>query len=146
MQPNYGIVEKHPLVINSDYINKMDRRTRSRIDVQLTCYVGAGRVQAEPVRAFTENVSRTGVLMRWVEGIPLPAIDGKLVLDLQLPENSEFGPRVMRCRTEVLRVTPGKGNSHEVALRVLSMRFMKRKRDVRVSDLASMPVAVNRVI
>ena len=124
----------------------MDRRTKSRIDVQLMCYVGAGRVKAEPIRALTENVSRTGMLMRWVDGIPLPNVDGKLVLDLQLPENSEFGPRVMRCRAEVLRVTRGKGKSHEVALRILSMRFMKRKREIRVSDLASMPVAVNRVI
>ena len=123
----------------------MDRRTKSRIDVQLTCYVGAGRVKAEPIRAFTENVSRTGMLMRWIEGVPLPIVDRKLVLDLQLPENSEFGPRVMRCRTSVLRVTPGTGNSHEVALRVLSMRFMKGKREIRVSDLASMPVAAGRV-
>jgi len=124
----------------------MDRRTKSRIDVQVTCHVGAGRVQASPVRAFTENVSRTGMLMRWMEGMPLPKADGKLILDLQLPENSEFGPRVMRCRTEVLRVTRGEGNSHEIALRILSMRFIKGKQGVTTSDLASMPVAADRVI
>jgi c-di-GMP-binding flagellar brake protein YcgR len=123
----------------------MDRRTKSRIDVQLTCYVGAGKVQAEPMRALTENVSRTGMLMRWMEGIPLPNIDRKLVLDLQLPENSEFGPRVMRCRTQVIRVTPVAGNSHDVALRVLSMRFIKSKREIRPIDLAAMPVAASRV-
>jgi c-di-GMP-binding flagellar brake protein YcgR len=123
----------------------MDRRTKSRIDVQLTCYVGAGKVKAEPIRAFTENVSRTGMLMRWVEGVPLPSIDRKLVLDLQLPENSEFGPRVMRCRTQVLRVTPCGGSSHEVALRVLSMRFIKGKREIMPSDLAAMPVAAGRM-
>jgi hypothetical protein len=102
-------------------------------------------VKAEPIRALTENVSRTGMLMRWVEGIPLPDIDGKLVMDLELPENSEFGPRVMRCRTAVIRVTPGEGKSHEVALRILSMRFIKAKREIRSSDLASMPVAADRV-
>ncbi len=123
----------------------MDRRNKSRIDVQLTCYVGTGRVQAEPVRAITENVSRTGMLMRWVEGIPLPNIDGKLMLDLQLPENSEFGPRVMRCRAAVIRVTPGAGKSHEVALRILSMRFIKPKRVIRPIDLLAMPVAADRV-
>ena len=123
----------------------MDRRTKSRIDVQLTCYVGAGKVKAEPIRAFTENVSRTGMLMRWVEGVPLPSIDRKLVLDLQLPENSEFGPRVMRCRTQVLRVTSCGGSSHEVALRVLSMRFIKGKREIMPSDLAAMPVAAGRM-
>jgi hypothetical protein len=123
----------------------MDRRTKSRIDVQLTCYVGAGRVTGEPIRTLTENVSRTGLRMRWVEGAPLPKIDRKLVLDLELPENSEFGPRVMRCRTQVLRVIPGEGNSHDVAVRVLSMRFMKGKREIRASDLASMPVTASRV-
>jgi hypothetical protein len=51
----------------------------------------------------------------------------------------------MRCRTQVLRVIPGKGSSHDVALRVLSMRFMKGKREIRASDLASMPVAGARV-
>src|ERR1700685_4074106 len=105
----------------------MDRRNKSRIDVQLTCYVGTGRVQATPMRTLTENVSRTGMLMRWVEGIPLPEIDKKLRLDLPLPENSEFGPRVMRCRTEVLRVIRSEGNPHAVALRVLSMRVIKSK-------------------
>jgi c-di-GMP-binding flagellar brake protein YcgR len=123
----------------------MDRRTKSRIDVQLTCYVGAGKVQAEPMRALTENVSRTGMLMRWMEGAPLPNVDRKLVLDLQLPENSEFGPRVMRCRTQVLRVTAIAGNSHEVALRVLSMRFIKSKPGISPSDLAAMPVGAGRV-
>ena len=124
----------------------MDRRTKSRIDVQLTCYVGAGKVKAEPVRAFTKNVSRTGMLMRWMEGVPLPGIDKPLVLDLQLPENSDFGPRVMRCRTHVVRVTPCEGGSHQVALRVLSMRFIKAKRIILPSDLALMPVAAGRVI
>jgi c-di-GMP-binding flagellar brake protein YcgR len=123
----------------------MDRRTKSRIDVQLTCYVGAGKVQVEPMRALTENVSRTGMLMRWMQGIPLPKIDRKLVLDLQLPENSEFGPRLMRCRTQVLRVTPAAGNSHEVALRVLSMRFIRSRREISPIDLAAMPVAASRV-
>jgi c-di-GMP-binding flagellar brake protein YcgR len=123
----------------------MDRRAKSRIDVQLTCFVGAGKVKAEPMHAITENVSRTGMLMRWMEGIPLPDVDGKLVLDVQLPENSDFGPRVMRCRTTVIRVTPGDGASHEVALRILSMRFIKPRREVRPIDLASMPVAADRV-
>jgi c-di-GMP-binding flagellar brake protein YcgR len=123
----------------------MDRRTKSRIDVQLTCYVGAGRIKGEPMRTLTENVSRTGMRMRWIDDVPVPKIDRKLILDLELPENSEFGPRVMRCRTQVLRVIPGDGNSHDVALRVLSMRFMKGKREIRVSDLASMPVAASRV-
>jgi hypothetical protein len=86
------------------------------------------------------------MLMRWMQGVPLPSVDKKLILDLKLPENSEVGPRVMRCRTEVIRVTPCAGNNHAIALRILSMRFIKSKHAVRVNDLASMPVAVDRII
>ena len=116
------------------------------MDVQLTCYVGAGKVHAQPVRALTENVSRTGMLMRWMKGVPLPPVEGKLVLDVQLPENSEFGPRVMRCDTEVVRVTPCEGGTHAVALRVLGMKFVKSKRSVPPADLAAMPLTADRVV
>jgi len=124
----------------------MDRRTKSRIDVQLTCYVGAGKVQAAPIRALTENVSRTGMLMRWMSGVPLPALDGKLILDLELPENSEFGPRVMRCRTEVVRIDPCEGDTHAVALRVTAMRFVKSRNPIPARDPASMVVPADRLI
>jgi len=139
----------------------MDRRIKSRIDVQLTCYVGTGQVRAIPVRTLTENVSRTGMLMRWADGVPLPAIGGKLILEIQLPENSEFGPRVMRCRAAVIRVTTLGAGEHEVALRILSMRFVKSEPEApavrEVSrkklpietlpiDLASMTVVPDRII
>lgn len=125
----------------------MDRRTKSRIDVQLTCFIGNGKAHAEPIRALTENVSRDGMLMRWMEGAPLPNVDKKLVLDIKLPENSGVGPRVMRCRTEVVRITP-EGDTHAVALRVLSMRFIKFRQATVVNpgnDLALMPVTAERV-
>jgi c-di-GMP-binding flagellar brake protein YcgR len=150
----------------------MERRTKSRIDVQLTCCVEPGRAQATPVRALTENVSRNGMLMLWSGGSPVPEVDGKLTLDVLLPENSDFGPRVMRCRTEVTRVLRRAAEEHEVGLRVLSMRFIKpgtapakprgvtrsvassdntrkkstsSKRTRTTRDLASMPVATERV-
>ncbi len=123
----------------------MDRRGKSRIDVQLTCYVGAGKIKGEPMRTLTKNVSRTGMLMRWMEDVPLPKLDRKLVLDLELPENSEFGPRLMRCRTQVTRVVPNEDRPHEVALRVLSMRFVKTRRPITQRDLLEMPVAATRV-
>src|SRR5579862_9054720 len=103
----------------------MERRAKSRIDVQLTCCVAGGRAQATPVHTLTENVSRTGMLMRWAGDSPLPKVDRPLTLDVLLPENSEFGPRVMRCRTEVIRVTRRAEGEHEVALRVITMRFIK---------------------
>jgi c-di-GMP-binding flagellar brake protein YcgR len=124
----------------------MDRRTKLRIDVQLTCYVGAGKVHGAPMRAYTENVSRTGMLMRWMAGVPLPVLDGKLILDLELPENSDFGPRLMRCRTTVVRIDPCEGDTHAVALRVIAMQFVSTRRRVKPLDLAAMPVSMDRLI
>jgi c-di-GMP-binding flagellar brake protein YcgR len=124
----------------------MDRRTRSRLDVQLTCYVAAGKVEATPMRAFTENVSRTGMLMRWAEGHPLPRVGSKLSLEVPLPENSEFGPRVMSCRATVVRVLTGPSAGHEIGLKIHSMRFNKAKATPKKRlDLASMPVMTSRV-
>jgi c-di-GMP-binding flagellar brake protein YcgR len=136
----------------------MDRRNKTRIDLQLTCYIGAGKVQAAPVHAITENVSRTGMLMRWSAGVPLPALGGKLTVDVQLPQNSCFGPRIMRCRAEVIRMKP-RGDQHEVALRVASMRFInarsapatspksqKLRPSTNPADLASWPVMKDWVI
>jgi c-di-GMP-binding flagellar brake protein YcgR len=144
----------------------MERRSKSRIDVQLTCCIQAGKAEATPLRALTENVSRTGMLMRWSGSSPLPKVEGKLTLDVLLPENSEFGPRVMRCRTEVVRVSKNPGGEAEVALRVVTMRFMKpgarsqtRKMNAdpssgkpsnsklfrRAQDLERMPMATERI-
>lgn len=133
----------------------MDRRNKSRIDVQLTCSVDAGRAQAMPIRTLTENVSRSGMLMVWGSSAPLPGLRKKLTLDVQLPENSEFGPRVMRCRAEVTRIVAREEGDHHVALRVLSMRFINpgedekaliKKGSRKLRDLASMPLATSRVI
>jgi c-di-GMP-binding flagellar brake protein YcgR len=124
----------------------MDRRIESRLDLQLTCYVGTEKVQAEPLHALTENISRSGLLMRWMEGAPLPEIDKKLLLDVRLPENSEFGPRVMRCRSQVVRISKFDGASHAVALKILSIRFVKPRQAAKGRDLASMPVVTKLVI
>ena len=118
----------------------MERRSTERIDLQLTCFVSTGKVNCAPVCGFTENVSRSGMLMRWTEGVPLPPLRKKLVLDVQLPENSDFGARVMRCDARVVRVSPSDGNAHLVAVRVLSMRFVEPEYRAAGADLASMPV------
>ncbi len=122
----------------------MDRRQKDRVDVQLTCFVSADRIEATPLRVLTENVSRTGILMRWTGGVALPELAKTMTLDVSLPENSDFGPRVMRCRGRVVRITPVKGDEHAVAFEVDTMRFVKT-RTRKNSDLASMTVATRIV-
>lgn len=118
---------------------QVDRRISLRHDLQLTCRIGSGREQAESPKALTENVSRSGILLRWREGmpLPLPKVGGSLTLDVQLPKNPEMKARVMRCRATVVRVVPGSGEEHEVALRVLNMRFVAPKESAAKCDLAA---------
>jgi hypothetical protein len=123
----------------------MDRRTKDRVELQLKCCVNAGRITAVSARALTENVSRTGILIRWNAETPLPAVDSKFILDVELPENSEFGQRIMRCRVSVVRALPAMDRYPEVALKIHSMRFAKTKPIVDAApwspyDLQNMPV------
>jgi len=118
----------------------MDRRTSVRHNLQLTCRIGSARVLADSAIALTENVSRTGILVNWIDGVPLPKVGGRLTLDVQLPKNLAMDPRVMRCRTTVVRVTAGSGRTHEVALRVHNMRFVTATNPAAVFDLAALPI------
>jgi len=68
MQPNYGIVSQWFVRINSDLRFEMDRRTKQRLDLQLVCRIGPGRLLSAPIDSpevlVTENFSRTGILLR----------------------------------------------------------------------------------
>jgi len=123
----------------------MDRRSKTRVDVQLTCFATADRIEAIPLRVLTENVSRTGILMRWNADSPLPEVSRSMTLDVLLPENSDFGPRVMRCRATVIRITHQTGDHASVAFEVQNMRFIQ-PRSRRSRDLAAMPAASSRVV
>ncbi len=124
----------------------MDRRTSIRHDLKLTCRIASGRAQASLAKALIENISRTGLLVRWLEGTPLPKVGGRLTLDVQLPKNPEMDLRVMRCRTTVVRVIPGLGPDHEVALRVHNMRFVAAEEATKIYDLAAIPITNNLVM
>ena len=93
---------------------------------------------------LTENVSRNGILMRWVASVPLPEVSRTLTLDIQLPENSDFGPRIMRCRATVVRVCSYPRHQPSVAFQIRNMRFVK-PRTRKTTDLAAMPVATERI-
>jgi len=127
-------------------LKQMDRRTSVRHDLNLTCRIASSRARASIVKALTENVSRTGLLVRWLEGTPLPKVGARITLDVQLPKNPEMDLRVMRCRTTVMRVIPGLGAEHEVALRVLNMRFVAAKKATTIYDLSAIPITNNLVM
>lgn len=139
----------------------MERRNKNRHDLQLVCHIGDAKVlsaTAEPgskalaamtskgaVEATTENMSRDGMLMRWLDGIPLPEIGTILTVDVDLLGGADFGPRVMRCQTTVVRITGRAGGRRGVGLRIDRVRFTRPDK-TKMFDLESMRPATDRVI
>src|SRR5438067_3251466 len=99
----------------------MDRRNKDRHNLQLVCVANAGTAYTAPFEGVTENMSRDGMLLRWLHSVPLPEIGSVLKVEVELPV-SEFGPRVMCCATTVVRIT-GTGASRSVGLRIDNVRF-----------------------
>lgn len=88
--------------------------------------------------------------MKWDLEVPVPLVGRKLIVDLELPENSDFGPRVMQCRATVVRVEDESTSSQTVALRIHSMKFIqdltRKSKHTRKIDLASMPVSATQTM
>ncbi len=105
--------------------SKMDRRTKSRVDLRLSCRVVSNGLISENSCETTENISRNGLLLRWTRPSPLPAAGSTLRVEVELPSEGVFAPRLIRCDSTVVRVIEGEGGSSHVALKVNNMRFVE---------------------
>lgn len=120
----------------------MDRRGKSRIDVQLRCRIDGTGVLSENSGNTTENISRNGLLLRWSRNEPTPAIGTALRVEVELPTDGQFAPRLIRCESKVVRVIPGDGGLPQIGLRVESMRFVEDPLRVWLGDFnAATPVS-----
>jgi c-di-GMP-binding flagellar brake protein YcgR len=84
----------------------MERRERARVNVKLQCRLDRKGRGDHHACEFTENISRTGILIRWENTVAPPAVGDPIVVKLKMPENPVFGPRWMHFRARVVRVTP----------------------------------------
>ena len=90
-------------------------------------------------------MSRGGILMRWEEEVPLPETGSSLVVDVALPENSEFGARAMRCKTKVVRIVGRVGRRTTLALRIVHIRFIGQRSEAKAINLMDAAPATRRV-
>jgi hypothetical protein len=119
----------------------MDRRTKQRVDLQLICSLGERAVRSTPFQSVTENISRDGILMRWLDAVPLPAVGSGLTVEFALPESEGFGKRAMRCRTTVVRITESSDGQSAVGLHIDGINFISAPDEAAVGrDLRTMPV------
>jgi hypothetical protein len=134
IQPIFGIVPVTSQSINSDLTNEMNRRTKDRIDLRLLCRIGPEKVLSSAsanqsqVVGMTQNLSRCGLLMRWMDSVDLPEAGSALTVDIDLPADEAFGPRLMRCGTTVVRILPSADGGFTVGMKIRNIRFVAPKR------------------
>lgn len=102
----------------------MDRRTKPRVDLRLCCRIVGRSLTSENSGETTENISRNGLLLRWTRPSPAPETGSALRVEVELPSDGVFAPRLMRCESTVVRVIPGDDGHSRVALKVETMRFV----------------------
>lgn len=90
----------------------------------------------------TENISRSGVLVRWT-GAPavVPRLGEAVRMDIELPANHGFGRKCIHCQGTVVRVSMPDGDAPRVALAVSYMKF--RDQGQTVSAFGNFEAGVN---
>jgi hypothetical protein len=62
--------------------------------------------------------------MRWLDTVSLPQVGSGLTVDIELPADASFGPRLMRCRTTVVRIIADSDAVPAVGMRIRNIRFV----------------------
>ena len=102
----------------------MERRERDRVQVRLECRVDRPGEPAAELYDFTENISRTGMLIRWSPEKPAaPAIGEEVMVKLKMPRNPVFGQRWMLFRAQVVRVSRSVDSGLMIAVNGSPLRF-----------------------
>lgn len=101
----------------------MERRERDRVNVRLQCRVDRLGQPSARQGGVTENISRTGMLIRWAKRRSgAPAVGDSVVIRLQTPRHPLYGQRWMLFRARVVRVNSD-GKSLFVAVTGSRERF-----------------------
>ena len=124
----------------------MNGRTSERLDLQLICRIGRSKMlsmpRSSPDVLMSENLSRAGILLRWLPTIPLPPIGCKLTIDVELPALPGEEPRAMRCAAQVVRIDTGEDSRQLVGMTIGKIRFVAATQTpARWIDLESMQSA-----
>jgi hypothetical protein len=108
-----------------------DRRIEFRHEVQRPCRVTPATSPQIEVGAFTTNVSRSGMLVRF----PIPALSPALPkigefarILIDLPSSGNFTPRSLECAGRVVRAAGEKSDDSELGFEILSMKVRARQR------------------
>ena len=102
-----------------------NRRESPRIEIKLRCHITSPALCAQSA-AFTENISRSGVLIGWRGEDPtsaVPALGQTVTVEIELPAHHGFGQKCINCQGAVIRLTRPEPAWMHLALRVNYMDF-----------------------
>lgn len=98
------------------------------------------------MEGVTENISRDGILMRWLAAVPLPAVGSRLTVEFVLPASEGFGQRMMRCRTTVVRIDGHDDGQSSVGMRIDGINFIPVTSGAPTpAELSAMPSVTERI-
>ena len=103
----------------------MTNRSDDRIEMNLPCRVLFPSTWSASLGGVTANLHRNGVSVACQvnPGRNLPALGETASVHIELPANSFFPPKFMRCDTTLLRIDE-LGNSHfQFAMQIRSVDF-----------------------
>ena len=104
----------------------MNRRENPRMEVRLKCRITSPRIWPRSTTGMTENISRSGILVRWDECSPepdLPGLGEPVTLEIELPAHHSFVRKCIHCQAIVVRISSNDEPARRMAMSVSQMEF-----------------------
>jgi hypothetical protein len=111
-----------------ELLQGLEQRSHERVNLALECRVTSGNKRSGGTMKVVENISRTGILIRWVSSDgshDIPRSGDTLHIEIVLPVNHNFGRKCWFCGGTVVRVSKAEDNSPLIAVRVNTTKFRK---------------------
>ena|SRR5579872_7392088 len=111
-----------------ELLQGLEQRSHERVNLALECRVTPGNKRSGGSMKLVENISRTGILIRWVSSgnaEDVPRAGDTLNIEMALPANHNFDRKCWFCGGTVVRVSKGEDNSPLVAVRINTTKFRK---------------------
>jgi hypothetical protein len=111
-----------------ELLQGLEQRSHERVNLALECRVTSGSKRSGGTMKLVENISRTGILIRWLPSDgpeDVPRAGDTLNIEMALPANHSFDRKCWFCGGTVVRVTKAEDNSPLVAVRINTTKFRK---------------------
>jgi hypothetical protein len=111
-----------------ELLQGLEQRSHERVNLALECRVTSGNKRSGGTMKVVENISRTGILIRWLPSDgpeDIPRAGDTLNIEMALPANHNFDRKCWFCGGTVVRVSKAEDNSPLVAVRINTTKFRK---------------------